>query len=170
MDGGRLICLSQSIETGPEKRVGIMMKSLAEARRGFSLVEILTALAVLSVGIWSVADLMSASQRAAGAADYRLQASALARLKLEELKASPALGDAVAAAPGKETLIPASGAAPFSQNARYVWKAALQRDARDANRVDIQVEVLRAGPPRPNEPAVTASGFVLKTAAREARL
>lgn len=120
------------------------------------------ALVVLSVGIYSVAGLLGDSHRTAAGADVRVQAGALAQLKLEELKASPELGRAAGGKAGHEVLVPADGPAPFEQNPRYAWRAALKRDPERPERLDIRVDVTRTqgdGGSGGAAPAFSATGF-----------
>lgn len=137
------------------------MKSVSARRAAFSLVEVLVALVVLSVGIYSVADILSNSQRKAAGADYRLQGAGLAQLKLEELKSSPAVMEAVTAGSGDEILLPTDGPKAFEQNSRYAWRAAVRRHPETPNRVSIKVDVTRSGPGAAGaSPPVSASGFI----------
>lgn len=137
------------------------MKSVSTRQAGFSLVEVLVALVVLSVGIYSVAGLVSDSRRTAAGSDHRLQAAGLAQLKLEELKSAPALAELAAPLESEELLLPPEGPGTFDQNPRYAWRATLQRDSELADRFHIRVEVSSAPAAQPSPlPPVSASGFV----------
>ncbi len=138
------------------------MKSVSARRAAFSLVEVLVALVVFSVGIYSVAGVLSSSQRTAAGSDYRLQGSGLAQLKLEELKSSPAVLEAVAAEGDEEVRLPADGPKAFEQNNAFSWSATVRRHPEPRNRLHLQVDVTRSGGGGANvSPPIKASGFII---------
>lgn len=128
------------------------MKRRTNNLRALTLVEMLVALAVLGVGISSVADLIESSRRSGDATDFRVQAAALAQGKLAELGANPALAASAGAAGGEGVLLPAAGPKPFPQDGRYAWRAIVRAEpGQPAGRVGVRVTVDRSA-------AATAAG------------
>lgn len=114
--------------------------------RGVTIVEALVALTVLSFGLYSAAELVSASRRNGQMASWRAEAAGLAALKLEELRlAAPAVEELLRAqGEGKPLVFPVEKRDKiFAQNKRLSWTATVTRPADDAARLDIRVEVTR---------------------------
>ncbi|MBX7244390.1 MAG: prepilin-type N-terminal cleavage/methylation domain-containing protein [Candidatus Sumerlaeaceae bacterium] len=140
------------------------MKTLSP-RRAVTLIEVLVALAVLSVGIFGIAELLLRSRGSAALAEIKMQAAGLGELKFEELRASgPALAAAISglsAAEGEDLNLPADGPQAFEQNAKYVWRAGLRPDPANKNRVYVRVDVSQSGPAGNKGPVARIGGWVL---------
>jgi type IV pilus assembly protein PilV len=103
------------------------MYSRLTLRRGFSMVEMMVALLVLSVGMLGVASLFATSLNSGSSAISRMQAVSLANDLADRIRANPTAGAAyqgaaannncVGGAMGATTCIPADMAA----NDLYVW-------------------------------------------------
>jgi len=102
------------------------------AQRGFTLVEVLVALAVLAVGLLGIAALYLDSLRAGRTAIYRTQAINVAADLADRIRANREsavtygtdFGDAVAAVPACLTAVGCS-AAEMAQHDLAEWKASL---------------------------------------------
>ena len=121
------------------------MKSTVSCK-AFSIIEVMTALLVLVVGIYSAAELFLRAQRTAALTDTRIIGYSLAQLKLEELRASgnqlrPLLNS------GVKLTLPASGVGLFEQNPGYSWQAMVATSAMTTSALSIDVLVYRAGVP-----------------------
>lgn len=119
---------------------------------GASLIEILVALAILSVGIYGVAEMLTASRHSANLADQKIRAAGLARLKFAELSAAPAGALRDAAASGRPTGLNAVSLTGetrnvFAQDENYTWRAIVNTDAASPGQMAVTVEVARAGEP-----------------------
>jgi type II secretory pathway pseudopilin PulG len=125
------------------------MKTAAKCR-ALSIVEVLVSIAILAVGIFAIAELLNSSGRSARLADTRMQSNALGQLKLEELRGSGSnlsmfLGSGKPSGDGKVSY-PAEGFKPFSQDARYRWRADFRQLGSPPGVVEIGVDVQRDGP------------------------
>jgi prepilin-type N-terminal cleavage/methylation domain-containing protein len=107
---------------------------------GFSLIELMVALAILTVGIYALADLLIASRRTARNGDDRIAATALGRMKMREIQVA---GEQVAVllADRPDVLVPAEGPASFAENPRLRWQATLTRDAESSRTIQVAVAV-----------------------------
>jgi type II secretory pathway pseudopilin PulG len=116
-----------------------------------SLIEILVALAVLSVGIYGAAELLVAARNSATLADRKVRASGLAQLKFEELRAAgPALADqwlsAERAADGTVRW-PKGGPQATPQDGRFAWRAIVKPAADGPAHLTVEVfEIGRESP------------------------
>ncbi len=132
-----------------------------------SLVEVLVALAVLGLGIYALGDLLGATGRTAALADQALTDQALAMAQLESLRAAP---DELAAklagtGAGQIVQIPGAKPAPVPGRPDFQWMAWASRDAGDGSRINLRVEVTRAGgKASPAARPAMAAGFVLMSA------
>lgn len=109
------------------------------AAAGFTLIEALIALAVLSIGLLAIAGLHVALSRNADVARQRTEAVQLAESKLEELRGF----EQVAPAAGKTSYADLAGGSdtpPIASNTRFERRWVVQGDASDAYR-RIEVDV-----------------------------
>jgi type II secretory pathway pseudopilin PulG len=114
--------------------------------RGVTIIEALVALVVLSFGLYSAAELVTASRRNGQMASWRAEAAGLAALKVEELRlAAPRIREMTVGRPATEPLVfPTTREERiFPQNKRLSWTATVTRPTDDPARLDIQVEVFR---------------------------
>ena len=123
----------------------------------------MVALAILSIGIWGVADLLMASEHAGARAQAKMAANALGQLKFEELSAAgPNLQAYLAAAKpdsSGEVLYPPDGPRPFQQNNRFTYRAHLKK-AEAGQGVLAAVEVRRAGAVVDAPPVARVAGII----------
>ncbi len=103
------------------------------ARRGYTLVETLVALAVFAIGLAAILPMIVASVRANDTAGVRTRAVALAQEKVEALRAMP-FDELVSRVPGSETV---DGV--FRRAWRFVPTPALPGDGGDLRRVLVEV-------------------------------
>lgn len=133
-------------------------------QRGVSIIEILVALAVLSVGIYGAAELFVTARHSAVIADRKVRASGLAQLKFEELRtAGPALAGAWASAERAgdgSVRWPKDGPQPVAQDTRFAWRAIVRPSADGP--AHLTVEVFESG--RESPLMARISGWALATA------
>ncbi len=103
------------------------------ARRGYTLVETLVALAVFAIGLAAILPMVVAGVRANDTAAVRTRAVALAQEKVEALRAMP-FDEMVSRVPGSETV---DGV--FRRTWAFVPTPALPGDAGDLRRVLVEV-------------------------------
>lgn len=130
---------------------------------GFNMVEILVALALLAIGIYSAADLITSARRTSGLTHDHMQADALARLKVEEIRSA---GENLTPLfPNGTTTIdlPAQGRGTYEQNPRYTWNAHLSLSPGTTQSVEIAVDVTRANDTESTTALAQARGMVLLT-------
>lgn len=92
---------------------------------GFSLVELLVTLVILSVGVLGVAALQTSSVRASRTAYYRGQAAVLAQQLLGAMRANRAAVVTGAYVTGFADKVPCNAAATVAECDLALWKAAL---------------------------------------------
>lgn len=133
--------------------------------RGWSIVEALIALVLLAFGIYSAADVIMSARSNAARTERNLQATALANLKLEELR----LGAPILVGSGLPSPLelPASGPGTFEQNRDYVWQARVEPAdlPQTSTSLRLHVTVFRAGSSSPDG---EAAGFWFATEATPA--
>ena len=78
-----------------------MNSTLSKKNRGFSLIEVLIAMAIFSIGILAVGSMQLWNSKNNSTGHFTTEATMLARQKIEELKAVPDVGDL---ASGEDTL------------------------------------------------------------------
>jgi type IV pilus assembly protein PilV len=101
---------------------------------GFTLVEVLVALVVLSIGLLGIGRLMLFSSRGNDSADMRTQATALAYAIIDDMRANRTqalngayqIGLGAAANPGTDCDTVACSTTTFSQYDLYSWKLQMQ--------------------------------------------
>ncbi|MDQ7785236.1 MAG: prepilin-type N-terminal cleavage/methylation domain-containing protein [Desulfomonilaceae bacterium] len=84
----------------------ITSRSLLRSQEGFTLVEVMTAVLILSIGLLGVGTLVISSMRAESYNSYVRQAEYLASSKLEELRADTVGGDLTTNSPTGEGKYP----------------------------------------------------------------
>lgn len=135
----------------------------AAPRRAFSLIEVIVALAVLTVGVYGLIDVVGSSRHSAFLAHWRLQCVSLGRLKLEELRAAgPELASYMASAPANakgEVLYPLQGPKPLQRGTSLLWQAVLKRNPENPRRLDIRIMVSSPDRERSPEMASEVRGF-----------
>ena len=103
------------------------------SRRGFTLVELLVALALFALGVAALLPMAVANLRAVDVAGVRTQAVALAQEKAEELRTVP-FDDLSLRVPGSDA--PAAG---FTREWEFAAVPALPGDAGDLRRIVVRV-------------------------------
>ena len=119
----------------------------------------MVALALLSFGLYGAADLIASARKTSNLTEVRAQAASLAQLKLEELRASGNNLKALCAA-GSQIDLPVSGTQIFEQNVKYAWKAHIIRNSGPSGRIDLAVQVTRAGEAATGSPLSASQGIV----------
>ena len=130
--------------------------SLSRVQRGFSIVEAMVALLVLSVGMLGIAGLYVTTLRASGSALYRTQAVNFAADMADRIRANPTAGNAYAAAPGDNNCAEGSACSPAQLAADDVFRwqqqvAAFLPDDNDAGLPQTEIIVNGANVPRTYE-------------------
>lgn len=126
--------------------------------RGFNIVEILVALMLLSFGIYGAADVLTSSQKTGAMTGKRMTGDALARLKIEEIRAAVSSGSVAVTEKGLG--FPADGTPViFEQDPRYSWTVWIEPESSPAQvpTVRVSVTIRRTGS---NDIVVNRRGIV----------
>jgi hypothetical protein len=91
----------------------------------------------------------------------RMQADALARLKVEEIRSASDNLPSLFTNDSSTVTIPAQGRTTFEQNSRYAWQAQLTLAGTAPQTVEIAVDVLRANDTVSTTGISKARGMVL---------
>jgi Tfp pilus assembly protein PilV len=127
---------------------------------GISIIEVVVAIGILSVGIYGAADLFSASSHSAVQASNQIEALALANLKCAEISVARSAVETMTNSTSAPVIYPTSNPAVFQQNPHYYWQATFQRAGEPAGRIDFQVSVFDNGS---TVPLVTVDSFLMDT-------
>jgi type IV pilus assembly protein PilV len=125
--------------------------SLSRAQHGFSIVEAMVALLVLSVGMLGIAGLYVTTLRASGSALFRTQAVNFAADMADRIRANPTAGNAYAAAPADNNCAEGAACNPAQLAADDVFRWQQQVAAilpADANVPQTSIVVVGANAPR----------------------
>ena len=96
--------------------------TLSRGQRGFSIVEAMVALLVLSVGMLGIAGLYVTTLRASGSALFRTQAVNFAADMADRIRANPTAGNAYTAAPADNNCAEGSACNPQQLAADDVFR------------------------------------------------
>jgi hypothetical protein len=112
-------------------------------RKAVSIVEILVAIAILSVGIYGVADLVMNSRKHAHLSSLRVTADAFARLKAAELTAASATPQGAKFLAGAATkgFWPAETPVAMDGNDAYTWNTKLSPRKETTSTLDAEISV-----------------------------
>lgn len=126
--------------------------SLSRVERGFSMVEAMVALLVLSIGMLGIAGLYVTTLRASGSALFRTQAVNFAADMADRIRANPTAGNAYAAAPADNNCAEGAVCNPqqLAADDLFRWQqqvAAILPDDGVANVPQTEIVVLGANAP-----------------------
>ena len=107
--------------------------------QAFSLIELMVALAILMIGVYSLADLLGSSRHAASMGDERITALSLGRMKLREFEAAREQVPALLANQA-EAKYPQEGPKPFEENPSLLWQAHFRRPG-SGNGIEVSVDI-----------------------------
>lgn len=105
----------------------------------------MVALAILAFGLYGAADLVASARHTSSLTHKRMQATALAQLKLQELRCARENLPPLFSNGAREIVLPATGTEVFEQNSRYSWKAHLTLQDAPQPGISVMVQV-GAGP------------------------
>ncbi len=133
------------------------MKTRRTLQGGASLVEIVVAVAVLTVGLYAIAQGLQASRAGAAVARDAAAASVMACNVVEMLQADGA--EVRRAIQGKQSAqLPPEGPRPWPTDDRYQWVAKIEQ-VPDAPLARVEVQVTRAKAPE-GRPLAVATGIL----------
>jgi len=135
----------------------------SRSNRGFGLVEVLVAIALFTVGIVALADLVGSMKREAAMEEQRVAALAVAREKIEEMRLNPDNLASMTKTTGTTVLIPSDRFEPVAGRPGLGWQASATRDAAQPERINITVRVARLAQSVAiaNSVPVETGGFIL---------
>jgi prepilin-type N-terminal cleavage/methylation domain-containing protein len=144
--------------------------------RGFSLIEVLLALVILTIGLYGVLDLIISTHNRSARTERRAAAIELARGKMAELQAmgyewveARNLVPRAADGASSPTFFPAQAAKfePPYEAPVYRWQARFDRDPKEPDLVNVEVRVtwyptLEAPPEMIAEQSVALGGLLVR--------
>ena len=125
---------------------GKQMK-MSRSRRGISLIEVIVAVALLSVGLVGLLTLLNESQRAGVRADREMDQAALALARLHELRLqAPQLAERLSSQTTGSLVLTGEKPEPFPDHPDYAYQASVSRNAETTNQLNLEIEVALVNP------------------------